>query len=109
MLSLYGFIDLTSIELFTNETPLGWQRFGMLLRHYGVWRELGDAPRSMFPVTPLLELKERVRAMSLHAGKKAARKIEVNRVELELKVLGEQNAVDLLDPPGTRYYYYKYN
>jgi hypothetical protein len=77
----------------------------MILRHYGVWRELGDIPRNLWPATPPQELVDRVRRMSAAARNRTQELIDANKVKLQLQAQGRQNAIDLLDPPGTRYYY----
>jgi hypothetical protein len=77
----------------------------MILRHYGVWRELGDIPRDMWPTTPPQELVERVRRMSAAARNRSQEIIDAKKVEMQLRAQGRQNALELISPPGTRYYY----
>lgn len=78
----------------------------MILRHYGVWRELGDIPREVWPENVPVELSRQVQKMSEGARKRAGEMVRANAVKLQMQALGEQNAVDLLDPVGTRYTYY---
>ncbi|CAG8949290.1 hypothetical protein HYFRA_00004915 [Hymenoscyphus fraxineus] len=107
MITSRGFIDITFIELFSDETPLGWQRMNMILRHYGVWRELGDIPRDVWPATPPEELKRSVAVLSEAARRKAVNAVNANKAKLDMEALGRQNAIDLID--GTRRtYYYQY-
>jgi hypothetical protein len=105
MITLEGFIELTFIELFSDATPLGLSRMNMILRHYGVWRELGDMPREVWPTTPPQELVDRVRRVSAAARNRGQELIDANKVKLQLQAQGRQNVIELWDPPGTRYHY----
>lgn len=105
MITPRGFTDITFIELFSDATPLGWQRMNMILRHYGVWRELGDIPREIWPATPPEELKRSVAIMSAAARQKAANAVRTNKAKLDMQALGQQNAVDLIDGTTRTYYY----
>lgn len=46
-----------------------------------------------------------MRDVSKQAQRKAVEMIDANKVKLELQAMGRQNALDLTDPPGTRYVY----
>jgi hypothetical protein len=59
----------------------------------------------MFPPQPPPELLQRVGDVSAQAQRKAVEMIDANKVKLELQAMGRQNALDLTDPPGTRYVY----
>lgn len=104
MLTLRGFIDITVIETLYEPSP-GWARINRIAQHYGVWRQMGDMPRSMMPDAPPQELITRVAIIQQQAAAKAQTLINANMAELSMQAQTSENISRLLDPPGTRYYY----
>jgi hypothetical protein len=107
MLTRKGFVDITTVETL-GEPSTGWMRINRMARSYrlaGPWSQWGDCPREMVPDVAPKALLDRIARIAEFSRRQAAQRIEANRVKLALKQQGEQNALDLLDPPGTRYYY----
>ena len=86
MLSLRGFIDITSIETL-GEPTVGWQRLNLAKQYHEVWPEWGHIPRRMVPDFPPQELLDRVARISEYAQRKVAERQEARRA-----AQGEWNA-----------------
>lgn len=107
MLTRKGFIDITTIEI-VGVPSIGWQRINRMTRHYrlqGPWSQWGDCPREMLPEEAPQDVTDRIHRIAAFSKKQAEERIEAKRVEMALRAQGRQNALELLDPPGTRYYY----
>lgn len=110
MITRKGFIDLTTIE-FLGEPARSPLLIDRIVRYYqleGPWSQWGDCPRHMLPDDVPRELSERIERVSAFAKRQAAERIEAARVASAIKAQGQQNVIDLLDPPGTRYIYHRY-
>jgi hypothetical protein len=105
MLTLPGFIDITVIETLYEPNP-GWIRMNRVANHYRVWREWGDIPRAMMPNAPPDELVQRVKLITQQSQARAQGRINASAAQARLELQGQEAALRLLDPPGTRYYYY---
>lgn len=79
MLSLRGFIDITTVEVL-GEPTAGWQRLNIAKTYYGVWMDWGDIPRYVVPDTPPQEILDRIAQISIFAQRKVAERIEANRI-----------------------------
>jgi hypothetical protein len=107
MVTRKGFIDITTIELL-GEPARGPLLIDRIVRYYPLkdpWSQWGDCPRQILPDEIPKELAERVARISAFSKRQAAERIEAKRVELAFRQQGRQNALDLLDPPGTKYVY----
>lgn len=103
MLTLRGFIDITVVETLCEPAP-GWKRVNMLARHYNIWREWGDAPRSVMPDACPRDLTERIGRVTQASAARNSSRINANAARLRMELDGQDAALRLLDPPGTRYY-----
>lgn len=99
-----GFADISTVEIL-GEPSLGWRNLNLVANHYKIWREWGDCPRDMLPPEAPKQLMDRIARVTVLSQKRAADTIEAKRVELAIKQQGQEAAIRLLGPPGTRYYY----
>jgi len=107
MLTRKGFVDITTVETLCPPST-GWVRINRMARAYrlaGPWSQWGDCPREMLPELAPQELLDRVARITEYSRRQAAERIEAKRVEAAFRQQGQQNAQDLFDPPGTRYYH----
>lgn len=104
MLTRRGFIDLTTVEILYEPSP-GWIKLNLIARHYNIWREWGDVPRSMLPLAPPPELVTRVAVIQRQAGAQARDMINAAAVKASFQAQANDNISRLFDPPGTRYVY----
>ncbi|KAF2710237.1 hypothetical protein K504DRAFT_466655 [Pleomassaria siparia CBS 279.74] len=104
MLTLPGFIDITVIETLYEPNP-GWIRMNRVVQYYQIWREWGDIPRAMLPQGPPKDLVDRVALITQQSQARARGRIEAARVKASIEQQGQEAALRLFDPPGTRYYY----
>ena len=104
LLTRSGFIDITTVEMLGDPSP-AWQKFNRIARHYNIWREWGDCPREMFPNETPRPVSERIARATAVCNRQAQNLLEATRVQTELQAQGRENALRLLDPPGTRYVY----
>jgi hypothetical protein len=104
MLTRKGFCDITAVEVIHDPSD-GWGYLNRALKHYGVWREMGDLPRSTLPDFAPPAVVERVRLITIASRQKAESLIAAKHVELKLAAQGQQAALDLLDD---RRYVYRY-
>lgn len=102
MLTLRGFIDITAVEVLADPSE-GWLYTNRALRHYSVWREMGDFPRNMLPDFAPQQVLDRVRRITQVSAQQAQNLLAANYAENAMKAQGSQNALDLID--GGRYYY----
>lgn len=102
MLSPRGFVDITVIEI-VGEPNRGTLMLNRVWKHYGVWKERGEIPRTSLPEEPPRDLLERIKRVGEFSRRQAAERIEAARVEAMFKAQGRENALRLLDPPGTTY------
>ncbi|KAH8679957.1 hypothetical protein BGZ60DRAFT_401015 [Tricladium varicosporioides] len=104
MLTLPGFIEITVIETLADPSP-GWIRLNRIAQHYNIWREWGDIPRSMVPDAPPADLMARIAIITKQSQAKAQTMINNAQIEAQIKAQGQEAALRLFDPPGTRYVY----
>lgn len=108
MLTKSGFIRITTLEMLLDPSP-GLIRINRFSQCFNIWRQWGDVPRSMVPDVPPSDLVASMEALKNHADAmtvaRAQSRVNANAAKLGLRALGEANALRLLDPPGTRYYY----
>jgi hypothetical protein len=104
MLTLPGFIDITVIETLYEPNP-GWIRMNRVAKYYGIWREWGDIPRNMIPNAPPTELVKRVALITQQSQQRSQGRINASAAQARIEQQGQEAALRLLDPPGTRYYY----
>ncbi|KAH7317333.1 hypothetical protein BKA65DRAFT_515772 [Rhexocercosporidium sp. MPI-PUGE-AT-0058] len=76
-----------------------------MAQHYNIWREWGDVPRSMLPEVAPANLVRRIAIVTEQARAKSQKLIDASAAEAAIKAQGRENALRLLDPPGTRYVY----
>jgi hypothetical protein len=101
-LSPRGFVDITVIEI-VSEPNRGTLMLNRVWKHYGVWKERGEIPRILLPEEPPRDLLERIKRVGEFSQRQAAERIEAARAEAMFKAQGRENALRLLDPPGTTY------
>lgn len=99
-----GFIDICTVEMLAKPS-LGWRYINLVAKHYNIWREWGDYPRSLLPEEGPKQVLDRIARVTIISQQRANERIEAQRVQLEIQKQGRDNASRLLDPPGTRYYY----
>src|SRR4051812_9319772 len=104
MLTRRGFIDLTTVEILYEPSP-GWIKLNLIARHYNIWRQWGDVPRSMLPLAPPPELVMRVAAIQQQTEAQARDMIHASAVKASFQAQAAENISRLFDPPGTRYVY----
>jgi len=72
---------------------------------YGIWGEWGDIPRNMMPNAPPTELVKRVALITQQSQQRSQGRINASAAQARLEQQGQEAALRLFDPPGTRYYY----
>ncbi|KAI9734070.1 MAG: hypothetical protein M1818_007008 [Claussenomyces sp. TS43310] len=98
MLTRQGFIDITVVETLYNPS-LGWQRLNRIARHYGIWREMGDIPRTALPEGPPQELVDRVARIAEYSKRKVQEQLDAKIVEHALARQGSRAALDSIEGP----------
>jgi hypothetical protein len=119
MLTWSGFVRMFTMESL-YQPSIGWAHFNRIAQHYGIWRQWGDLPRTMLPDGPPADLAAEIQVIAQQTTERAAARqaamlqnstarassiINANAARLALQAQGENNALRLLDPPGTRYIY----
>lgn len=109
MLTHAGFIDVVSAEIL-HDLPTACGYVNRIAQHYQFGSAWGEFPQSMLPTSVPQDLLARAEAVSqasnARAEAHARTRIRANAAKLALESMGEENALRLLDPPGTRYTYY---
>lgn len=99
-----GFIDICTVEMLADPN-LGWRYINLSAKHYNIWRGWGDYPRSLLPDEPPKPVLDRIARVTALSQRRANERIEAARVQAEIQAQGRENALRLLDPPGTTYHY----
>ncbi|USP74647.1 hypothetical protein yc1106_01921 [Curvularia clavata] len=99
LLSLAGFTDFMSVEYAADPDNV-LPGINNALRVYNIWPERGPLPRYAFPARTPLELQQRLDQATQRCAANAKEKLRANQARIDLELLGQQNAVDLID--GTR-------
>jgi hypothetical protein len=105
LLSLAGFTDFMSVEYAADPDDV-LPGINNALRVYNIWPERGPLPRYVFPDRTPLELQQRIDQATQRCAANAQAKLRANQARIDVELLGQQNAVDLVD--GTRRYYRYY-
>ncbi|KAI0162963.1 hypothetical protein BJ166DRAFT_497627 [Pestalotiopsis sp. NC0098] len=105
LLSPRGSADLMAVEHAAD--PMRAHRgLNAVLARYRIWPHLGPLPRAcLLPAMPD-QVRARVAAARRTAEANAREILEANQVRLRIEAQGRQNALELLDPPYVRRYYY---
>lgn len=74
-------------------------------KHYRIWREWGDIPRATMPNAPPSELVQRVALVTRQSQQRNQGRLDASAAEANMELRGQEAALRLFDPPGTRYYY----
>lgn len=107
LLSLAGFIDFMSVEYAASPDDIFVvPGLNNALRVYNIWPERGPLPRYVFPPKRPMEVQQRIDEASQRCAANAQEKLRANQARLQMKLQGQQNALDLID--GTRRYYRYY-
>jgi hypothetical protein len=106
LLSLKGFIDITTIELLCDP-PSEWASLSRAIRLYDLpaVRGWGDLPRSVLPEGPDARMKARVAQATAVSQQQGETVLAALRVEQMFQAQAAQNVIDLFDD---RRYYYTY-
>lgn len=105
LLTRRGFIDICATE-FLYYPNAGFSYVTKAVRHYGIWRELGDVPRNVIPAVAPQELIDRVKIINIEATRKAEELLAAKTVETNLAAMGRRQAVNLTD--DSRWVEYRY-
>jgi hypothetical protein len=95
LLTRRGFIDSCANEFlyYPNE---GFNCVTKAARHYGIWRELGDIPRNVFPAVAPQELLDRVKIINIEAVRKAEDLLASKAIEAKIAAQGRRNALNII-------------
>jgi len=99
-----GFVDICTLEMLADPS-LGWRYINLALKHYHIWRQWGDYPRSMLPEEAPKQVLDRITKVTALGQRRANERLEAARIQTEIEKRGRENALRLLDPPGTTYHY----
>lgn len=102
LLSLAGFTDFMAVEV-AADPDLLLGGLNSALRHYGVCPGRGPVPRRVLPASCPPALRRRIDEATARCGSEATRKLDAHKVQKDLELVGQQNALDLIG--NTRYYY----
>jgi hypothetical protein len=107
LLSLAGFTDFMSVEYAADPDDIFVvPGLNNALRVYNIWPERGPLPRYVFPPRRPIEIQQRIDQASQRCAANAQEKLRANQARIQMKLQGQQNAVDLID--GTHRYYRYY-
>ncbi|OBT97061.1 hypothetical protein VE01_04776 [Pseudogymnoascus verrucosus] len=102
LLTRRGFIDHCANEFLYYPND-GFNCVTKAARHYGIWRELGEMPRNVFPVVAPQELLDRVKIINIEAARKAEDLLAAKTIEANIAAKGRRNALNLIG--GDRWEY----
>ncbi|ELR09458.1 hypothetical protein GMDG_04018 [Pseudogymnoascus destructans 20631-21] len=102
LLTRRGFMDSCANEFLYYPND-GFSCVTKAARHYGIWRELGDVPRNVFPAVAPKELLDRVKMINIEATRKAEDLLAAKTIEAKLAAKGRRQAMNLIG--GDRWEY----
>ncbi|ETS79445.1 hypothetical protein PFICI_09298 [Pestalotiopsis fici W106-1] len=105
LLSLRGFTDMMALE-YASDPMRGHRGLNVVLTTYRIWPHLGPLPRSCLPAAMPDPVRRRVAAARRTAEANAREILDANQARLRIEAQGRQYALELLDPPYVRRYYY---
>jgi hypothetical protein len=107
LLSLAGFTDFMSVEYTADPDDIFVvPGLNNALRVYNIWPERGPLLRYVFPLRRPIEIQQRIDQATQRCAINAQEKLRANQARLQMKLQGQQDAIDLID--GTRRYYRYY-
>ncbi|CAA9961594.1 hypothetical protein PTMSG1_04978 [Pyrenophora teres f. maculata] len=98
LLSLAGFIDFMSVEYAADpDDTFVVPGLNNALRVYNIWPERGPLPRYVFPPRRPAEIQQRLDQAGQRCATNAQQKLRANQARLQMKLQGQQDAIDLID------------
>ncbi|KAF3025667.1 hypothetical protein E8E14_013777 [Neopestalotiopsis sp. 37M] len=105
LLSQRGLTDLLAVE-YASDPMLAHRGINAVLAAYRIWPHLGPLPRACLPAAMPEPVRRRVEIARRTAEANAREILEATQARVRIEALGRRHALELLDPPYVRRYYY---